>query len=220
MPHDHTTTQHSEDGITFKTLDQEHHKGEEAQSRVSELTCSKVVHHKATISLQPPSERESTNLIEEDDGVIGVVGTQDEVRIKVAFDTGAVANAMSPDDVPSNATMARNTTGKNFVGPSGETILNHGSCDTMLIGQHGKVGCKWKVADVTRPFHSGTQVTGPIDKPRQDVLINAGAVYVVEPCVVAKMVKSLKPVMEYKREGNLYLAEMAMTGFTRQGPAE
>ena len=90
----------------------------------------------------------------------------------------------------------------------------------MLTGQHGKADCKWKVADVTRPLHSGTQVTGPVDKPRQDVLMNAGAVYVVEPGVVAKMMKSLKPVMEYKREGNLYLAEMAMTGFTRQGQAD
>jgi hypothetical protein len=153
-------------------------------------------------------------LIEEED-IIGVVGNNDEVRIKVAFDTGAVGNVMGPDSLPHNAKVAPNTTGKNFVGPSGETIRNHGSCDTMMSGEHGKVGCTWKVADVTRALHSGSQVTGPVSKPRQDVLMDAGAIYVVQPGVVKEMMKQLKPVMEYKREGNLYVADVSMTGFTR-----
>ena len=141
--------------------------------------------------------------------------TSNEVKIKVAFDTGAVGNVMGPDSFPNNAKLTPNTTGRNFVGPSGETIMNHGSCDTVLKGEHGKVGCSWKIADVTRALHSGAQVAGPVDKPRQDVLMNADGIYVVEPGVVKKMMKTMKPVMEYKREGNLYLAEVNMTGFTR-----
>ena len=90
----------------------------------------------------------------------------------------------------------------------------------MLTGEHGKIGCKWKIADVTRALHSGCMVTGPVDKPRQDVMMTASGIYVVEPGIVNKVMKDLKlkPVLKYKREGNLYLAEMTMTGFTRQGP--
>ena len=90
----------------------------------------------------------------------------------------------------------------------------------MLNGQHGKVGCKWKVADVTRALHSGCQISGTTENPRQDVLMNAGGVYVVQPGVVQKMMKNLKPVMEYKREENLFLAELTMTGFARQDQAK
>jgi hypothetical protein len=166
---------------------------------------------------ETPPERDQTNLIEEEE-VIGVVGSDDEIRLRVALDTGAVGNEMGPDSIPANAKVKPNTTGKNFVGPSGETIMNHGSCDTMISGEHGKVGCSWKVADVTRALHSGAQVTGPVDNPKQDVLMNAAGIYVVAPGVVKELMKKMKPVMEYKREGNLYLADVTMTGFTRQVP--
>jgi hypothetical protein len=166
---------------------------------------------------ETPPEHDQANLIEEEE-VIGVVGSDDEIRLRVAFDTGAVGNVMGPDSIPANAKVKPNTTGKNFVGPSGETIMNHGSCDTMISGEHGKVGCSWKVADVTRALHSGAQVTGPVDNPKQDVLMNAAGIYVVAPGVVKELMKKMKPVMEYKREGNLYLADVTMTGFTRQVP--
>ena len=160
---------------------------------------------------------DETNLLEEEDDMIGVVGTSDEVEIEVAFDTGAVGNVCGPDDVPANAKLIPNRSGKNFTGAGGDTIINHGSINTMCTGEHGKVGCEWRVADITRPLHGGTQVTGPIDNPRQDVIMNAEGVYVVEPGVVKEMLKKLKPVVEYKRKGNLYLAKMKMTGFTRPG---
>jgi hypothetical protein len=159
------------------------------------------------------------NLLEEEDDMIGAIGSGDEVEIEVAFDTGAVGNVCGPDDVPANAKLVPNTSGKNFTGAGGDTILNHGTINTMCIGEHGKVGCEWKVADITRPLHGGTQVTGPISNPRQDVLMNAEGVYVVEPGLVKEMLKKVKPVVEYKRKGNLYLAKMKMTGFTRPGQA-
>jgi hypothetical protein len=168
----------------------------------------------AAAEIPQPTSTTSYNLVEEEE-IIGAVQTSNEVKIKVAFDTGAVGNVMGPDSLPNNAKLTPNTTGRNFVGPSGETIMNHGSCDTVLNGEHGKVGCSWKIADVTRALHSGAQVTGPVDKPRQDVLMNSEGIYVVEPGIVKKMMKTMKPVMEYKREGNLYLAEVNMTGFTR-----
>ena len=49
--------------------------------------------------------------------------------------------------------------------------------------------------------------------------MNSEGIYVVEPGVVKKMMETMKPVMEYKREGNLYLAEVNMTCFTRPDAA-
>jgi hypothetical protein len=162
-------------------------------------------------------DNDEAHFLGDDDTMVGVVATNHEVEIEVLFDTGAVGNVLSPEDVPGNATMTPNATGRNFTGAGGETIINHGTIDTLCTGEKGQVGCQWKVADITRPLHGGTQVTGPIDNPRQDVLMNARGVYVVEPGVVDEMLKKLKPVLEYKRKGNLYTAKMKMTGFTRQG---
>ena len=121
-------------------------------------------------------------------------------------------------DVLSGVDIGKNTTGKHFVGASGERIIKHGTCATLLAGLHGKVGCRWKVADVTRALHSVSRVTGAPERPgSQDVLFNNRKCVVVPPGVVDEILKKVRPVAEYGRQGGLYLSDMAMSGFTRQG---
>ena len=88
----------------------------------------------------------------------------------------------------------------------------------MLKCGEKQVGCGWQVADVTRALHSVSRVAGPADGPGlQDVLFNNRKCYVVPPGVVDEIMKRVKAVIEYDRQGGLYLAEMTMTGFTGQG---
>ena len=42
---------------------------------------------------------------------------------------------------------------------------------------------------------------------------------VVQPGVVEKIMKVIAPIVEYERQGNLYMAEMTMSDFIRQGAA-
>ena len=107
-----------------------------------------------------------------------------------------------------------------FVGAKGERIDKYGPCDTKLESRHGAVGCKWQLADVTRPLHSVSAVVGPKEGPgKQDVLFNSKKCVVVPPGAVDEVLKRIAPVMEYEREGNLYTAGVLMSAFGRQGQA-
>ena len=50
-----------------------------------------------------------------------------------------------------------------------------------------------------------------------DVLVNSTICVVVPPGVVDAMLKQVTPVAEYWREGGLYLGEMTLSDFGRQG---
>ena len=80
------------------------------------------------------------------------------------------------------------------------------------------IGNNWSVADVARPLHAVSQVTGPADHPtgRHDVLFNNRRCVVVEPGVVERLLQTITPIAEYTREGNLYLADMILSPFGRQ----
>jgi hypothetical protein len=155
---------------------------------------------------------------EEEDHTLAAVA--ERVMIRPAMDSGSVANVLHPSDLPAGAEPAPNTTGRHFAGAGGGRIERFGTCETLLEGEHGAVTCKWQLADVTRPLHSVGQVTGPVDGPgKTDVLFNNERCVVVPPGIVAEILKKVKPIAEYKREGNLYVADMTMSGFTRQGQA-
>ena len=94
-------------------------------------------------------------------------------------------------------------------------IEKYGECDTILSGEHGDVGTTWNVANVSRALHSVAATTGKTDKAKQDVLFNNRKCVVVPPGVVDMILKSAKPVAQYDRQGNLYIAKMRMSGFTR-----
>ena len=150
-----------------------------------------------------------------------LVAAPDEVRIKIAADTGAVDNVVGPSALPGNVHVEPNKTGRHFVGASNEHIECHGSCDTVLQSDHGQVACEWKVADVSRALHSISKVAGPADGPGDhDVLFNNRIGVVVPPGVVDLILKYVSPIMQYDREGGLYVAEVKMSGFPRPGPGQ
>ena len=55
-----------------------------------------------------------------------------------------------------------------------------------------------------------------IEKPKQDVLFNAAKCVVVPPGVVDLILKTIKPLMQYDREGNLWSADMKVSSFAGQ----
>ena len=92
----------------------------------------------------------------------------------------------------------------------------------MLENEHGAVGCSWQAADVGRALRSVSTVCGPEDMEvgKRDVLFNNKTCVVVPPGIVAAILKRIKPVATYPREGNLYVGEMTMSSFPRQGQTE
>ena len=89
---------------------------------------------------------------------------------------------------------------------------------TNIESAHGQVGCKWHVADVTRPLHSVSQIAGPYDGDgNADVRFNNRRCVVVPPGVVEAMMQHISPIAEYHRDGNLYLSDFTMSDFVRPG---
>ena len=59
-----------------------------------------------------------------------------------------------------------------------------------------------------------------ISTGNHDVLFNNQTCVVVPAGVVDAVLKQIKLVAEYKREGGLYLGEVTLSDFVRQGPEE
>jgi hypothetical protein len=143
------------------------------------------------------------------------------VKVRVALDSAACDNVIDPKELPNDAEWEPNETGKHFVGANESPIERFGSCKTIMSSKHGRVGCNWQMAAVSRALHSVGIVAGPKGGPgKQDVLFDNDNAYVVAPGVVKAMMKHLKAVAEYEREGNLYVGEVSLSSFTRQGNAE
>ena len=71
---------------------------------------------------------------------------------------------------------------------------------------------------MTKTLNSVSQICGPEkDPPKYDVLFNNEKAVVVPPGIVNEILKKTKPVAQYDREGGLYIAEVTLSGFTRQG---
>ena len=114
--------------------------------------------------------------------------------------------------------MAPNTSWKHFSGAGGGVIEKFGECVTNIEGTHGQVGCRWNVADVTRPLHSVSQIAGPYEGDGDhDILFNNRRCVVVPPGVVEALMEHVSPVAEYHRDGNLYLSDFTMSDFVRPG---
>ncbi len=157
------------------------------------------------------------NMVYDDEEETLAVATE-RVTIRAAMDSGSVDNVIHPQELPCDAEPVANTNGKHFVGANNSRIQRFGQCDTVLESEHGSVGCGWQLADVTRPLHSVSKVTGPMDHPtgKQDVLFTNKKCVVVPPGVVEEILKRVRPVAEYPREGNLYIGEFTMSAFGRQ----
>ena len=97
-------------------------------------------------------------------------------------------------------------------------IEKHGECITNIEGPHGTVGCRWNVAEATRPLHSVSQIAGPYEGTgNHDVLFNNKRCVVVPPGIVDQIMEQVDAVAEYHRDGNLYLSDFTMSDFIRQG---
>ena len=156
-----------------------------------------------------------------DEGDDELLATAEErVVVRAAMDSGSVANVIHPDDLPSGVDVKENTSGKHFSGAGGSVIKKYGSCSTMNTTKSGtKFGARWQVADVTRPLNSVSETCGPMEgNGRQDVLFTNKKCFVVAPGIVDEIMKRHKAVVEYDRSGGLYLADIEMSSFTRQGP--
>ena len=161
------------------------------------------------------SNMEQLMILEEQDDLNAI---QETTRVRVTMDSGAVTHVIHPRALPAGIDVVPNTTGKHFSGASGDTIERFGDCRaqlTTLAG--GEIDCGWDLAEVTRPLHAVSKITGPIGDPKHDVLFNNRTCIVVPAGIVEHVLKYVKPIAEYPREGNLYQAEMVMAPFGRQG---
>jgi hypothetical protein len=164
---------------------------------------------------------EDLALLEADELEELIANTVDEVTIQVAIDSGSCANVAHKDDMPRGAVIEPNLEDKHFSGAGGDRIKKHGTCRTKCVGKAGEFITDWSVAEVTRALHSVSKVTGPEDHPvgHHDVLFNNKRCCVVPPGIVELIMKKVKAIAEYKRSGGLYLADITMSSFTRQGPS-
>ena len=58
------------------------------------------------------------------------------------------------------------------------------------------------------------------ENAKQDVLFDNDNCFVVPPGIVKRIMQVVKAVATYEREGNLYIAEMEVSSFPRQGPGQ
>ena len=161
----------------------------------------------------------SIAFIEEDGEGEGINSLRQETRIRAAMDSGSCRNVTHPKTLPAGVKVTPNTSGKHFSGAGGEVIEKFGECITNIESSHGVVGCRWNVADVTRPLHSVSQIAGPYDGDGDhDILFNNKRCVVVPPGVVEAVMQHVDTVAEYHRDGNLYLSDFTVSDFVRQGP--
>ncbi len=73
------------------------------------------------------------------------------------------------------------------------------------------------MAEVARPLHSVSKIAGPVEAPKQDVLFCASKCVVVPPGIVDRILQHVKPLMTYERRGGLYVADLELSDFARQG---
>ena len=147
---------------------------------------------------------ENLMILEEQTDELNII--RDTTTIKVAMDSGTVKHVTHPTTLPSSTIINPNQTGRHFSGAGGETIEKYRDCMTTMTTKTGtEIAMPWNVADVARPLHAVSQVTGPADHPtgKHDVLFNNKRCVVVEPGVVEYILQRVKPIAEYVREGDL-----------------
>ena len=161
---------------------------------------------------------EDLALLEADELEELIANIVDEATLQVAVDSGSCANVA---DMPKGATIEPNTDDKHFSGAGGDRIKKFGTCKTTCVGSAGGFTTDWICAEVTRALHSVSKIAGPEDHPIgcQDVIFNNRRCSVVPPGIVDLIMSKVKAVAEYKRSGGLYLADITLSSFARQGPA-
>ena len=215
----HDTTRHDHDHNTTTTTGSSSSKPRRTVSDFMQTRKNTDLHCAIT---EAENIAQSINVLQYADPSAQLCAVEpDVVKVRVALDSAACDNVIDPKELPADAEWEPNETGKHFVGANESPIERFGSCKTIMSSKHGKVGCNWQMAAVSRALHSVGIVAGPKGGPgKQDVLFDNDHAYVVAPGVVKEMMKHLKAVAEYEREGDLYVGEVSLSSFTRQGNAE
>ena len=148
------------------------------------------------------------------------VGSMDvkQIDIEVAIDSGSVVNVANPRHLPADAVVLPNTSGRHFNGANASHIENYGTCLTRLQDKktNARVDCDWSVGEVTRPLHAVCKLTGTVAAPKHDVLFTAGRAVVVPHGHVEDLLTKVRPLMQYDRKGDLFVAKLTMSTFARQ----
>ena len=71
-------------------------------------------------------------MIEDDAGDSGLLGAVTQFRVRPAADSGACDHAINPDELPDDAVIIPNTTGKHFKGANDSVIENYGDVEAVL----------------------------------------------------------------------------------------
>jgi hypothetical protein len=136
--------------------------------------------------------------LELDDEAIMVAG-EEEIFMVVAYDTAAVDNVCSRDDLPGHSVMPSNGSrrGQGYVAANGTRISNEGEINIVMEpeGTKNAVGTIFQIADVSRPLLSASKVADA----GYEAHVNA---------LVATISKNGKTVAKFHRKGGLYLATM------------
>ena len=140
-------------------------------------------------------------------------------KIEVAIDSGSVETTMGPEDLPEGMTPSGNPDGAEFRGANNSPIARYGHVDLLCRTKNGQHGSRVEISDVNRCLQSVSKTTGPEEHPTglQDVLFNNRKCYVVQPGVVDAVMNHLQAVCDFDRRGGLYITEMEISDFTRQG---
>ena len=104
----------------------------------------------------------SVNMMVEDDaGDSGLLDTITQARVRPAADSGACDHAINPGELPDDAVITPNATGKHFKGANDIVVEKYGDVDTVLGSDLGAISCGWKAANASRPPHSISRIVGP-----------------------------------------------------------
>ena len=207
-----------------KTHEQaQHSKKEDFKMQIAEWVSQNKESESKIFKMTPQQLGEMISLLEDDEIEELIGATLDEIIVQVAMDSGSVAHVIHPDDLPAKSEIIpKGEHEKDFTGAGGDRIKKHGTCKTIASGTAGDFTTDWQAADVTRALHSVSKVCGPKEHETglHDVLFNNTDCFVVPPGVVRAIMKRLTAVAHYKREGGLYLANLTLSSFGRQGRGE
>ena len=143
------------------------------------------------------------------------------IRVRAAMDSGAVDHVINPEDLPGDVEPSGVVGDEHYVGANNSKIKRYGGAVTNCAHAGGSFGMKWNCAAVSRPLNSVSKIAGPMGPVgKRDVLFGNNSCYIAQPGVVKAIMEVIKAVAEYPREGDLYVADLALLSFVGQGPEQ
>ena len=75
------------------------------------------------------------------------------------------------------------------------------------------MACDWSVAEVVQPLHAECNITETVEAAKHDVLFTADRTVVVRHGHREISLRNLKPLIQYDKQGDLFVAKLTMFGF-------